>query len=110
MSTIYSIPSNCLNKNSKNKLKIENKNNNNNSEDLNDFKNNFNKFELIVLNNLEYLTTKRNEIRELKKNLTDFQLDENVNKQILDKIKILIKIYINNYIIFYWILMKTFLG
>ena len=87
LSTIYSIPSNCLNKNSKNKLKIENKNIN--SEDLNDFKNNFNKFELIVLNNLEYLTTKRNEIRELKKNLTDFQLDENVNKQILDKIKIL---------------------
>ena len=87
LSTIYNIPSNSLNKISKNKLKIENKNNN--SEDLNDFKNNFNKFELIVLNNLEYLTTKRNEIRELKKNLTDFQLDENVNKQILDKIKIL---------------------
>ena len=87
LSPIYNIPSNSLNKISKNKLKIENKNNN--SEDLNDFKNNFNKFELIVLNNLEYLTTKRNEIRELKKNLTDFQLDENVNKQILDKIKIL---------------------
>ena len=87
LSPIYNIPSNSLNKISKNKLKIENKNNN--SEDLNDFKNNFNKFEIIVLNNLEYLTTKRNEIRELKKNLTDFQLDENVNKQILDKIKIL---------------------
>ena len=87
LSTLYNIPSNSLNKISKNKLKIENKNIN--SEDLNDFKNNFNKFELIVLNNLEYLTTKRNEIRELKKNLTDFQLDENVNKQILDKIKIL---------------------
>ena len=85
MSTQYNISINSQNKILKDPLKIEN----NILENITEFTNNFNKLEFIVLNDLEFLTEKKREIRELKKNLTDIQLYENENKQILDKMQIL---------------------
>ena len=85
MNTQYNISTNSQSKILKDPLKIEN----NILENITEFTNNFNKLEFIVLNDLEFLTEKKCQIRELKKNLTDIQLCENENKQILDKIKIL---------------------
>ena len=82
------IPS-IINKKKKQSLKIENECKNNTLENLDEFKESFNKFEIIILSDLEYFTKLIKEISYLKRNLYSNELKETENKQISQKINLL---------------------
>ena len=95
MKTMYNIPKNTLNKINKiskpkkQSLIIENKMNINNYESVDEFKDNFNKLENIILNDLDYYTEKRREISNLKNGISFEKYEENDSKLIESKIGII---------------------
>ena len=95
MKTEYNIPKNTLNKINKiskpkkQSLIIENKMNINNYESVDEFKDNFNKLENIILNDLDYYTEKRREISNLKNGISFEKYEENDSKLIESKIGII---------------------
>ena len=95
MKTEYNIPKNTLNKINKiskpkkQSLIIENKMNINNYESVDEFKDNFNKLENIILNDLDYYIEKRREISYLKNGLSFEKYEENDSKLIESKIGII---------------------
>ena len=95
MKTEYNIPKNTLNKINKiskpkkQSLIIENKMNINNYESVDEFKDNFNKLENIILNDLDYYIEKRREISNLKNGISFEKYEENDSKLIESKIGII---------------------
>ena len=95
MKTMYNIPKNTLNKINKiskpkkQSLIIENKMNINNYESVDEFKDNFNKLENIILNDLDYYIEKRREISNLKNGISFEKYEENDSKLIESKIGII---------------------
>ena len=95
MKTMYNIPKNTLNKINKiskpkkQSLIIENKMSINNYESVDEFKDNFNKLENIILNDLDYYTEKRREISNLKNGISFEKYEENDSKLIESKIGII---------------------
>ena len=95
MKTEYNIPKNTLNKINKiskpkkQSLIIENKMSINNYESVDEFKDNFNKLENIILNDLDYYTEKRREISNLKNGISFEKYEENDSKLIESKIGII---------------------
>ena len=95
MKTEYNIPKNTLNKINriskpkKQSLIIENKMNINNYESVDEFKDNFNKLENIILNDLDYYIEKRREVSNLKNGISFEKYEENDSKLIESKIGII---------------------
>ena len=95
MKTMYNIPKNTLNKINKiskpkkQSLIIENKMNINNYESVDEFKDNFNKLENIILNDLDYYIEKRREVSNLKNGISFEKYEENDSKLIESKIGII---------------------
>lgn len=95
MKTEYNIPKNTLNKINKiskpkkQSLIIENKMNINNYESVDEFKDNFNKLENIILNDLDYYIEKRREVSNLKNGVSFEKYEENDSKLIESKIGII---------------------
>ena len=89
MKTTNNIIPSIINKKKKQSLKIENECKNNTLENLDEFKESFNKFEIIILSDLEYFTKLIKEISYLKRNLYSNELKETENKQISQKINLL---------------------
>ena len=87
--TESNINTNINKGNKKNSLIIEDKINISDIESVNDFIENFNKFENHLLKDLEYWVEKKSEVINLKENLDNFKLVANEKDKILLKTEIL---------------------
>ena len=89
MKTESNITSNIIDKNKKKFLIFENKINVNDLTNIDDFMENFNKFEKLILNDLEYFVEQKREVINYKEILDNSKLAENGKTQISSILKIL---------------------